>query len=1147
MAFRAGRVEVELGAKLDRREIDLYEKKLKEIRAQAAKKDAFKAQLGGDYDPKAFNAYQRELKRTEHATNDNVKAQGRLRTSFGALYGSGGAVFAAAGGLAGLVLGLRGVVKANAEAEVSQTKMATQLKALNISYDAHAKEIDKVIQKTSQLAGLDDEDLQDAFTAIVRSSGSVKEALKATGLAADFARAKHLDVAKAGDLLGKVYAGNAGALGRYGIKVEPVTKAQDALAKNTKKATDEQIKQAKAQDKQATILATIAEAQRKFAGQGEAYGKTQQGAFDRVSVAFENLQETIGKKLGPTITRAANALAKFIGEMADGTGKGGDFVEFLRAVGVMFGRLFRLIRQVTDIALSFFTTLYDGVGGFSRLVSQLIPGNDALGRFADRMQEASDKLNKIREVIRPAGHAFDDLGDSVRGLNRRLSSDAGTKAAGKNFRSLKNAIARNINDAVSDTDHGMGRIRLSLSKALKDVGASDIKPFKGLTVAGTDKPLPKAGGGWIGAPGLVGGDIIPAMLAPGEAVLNRHQQAVIEGMLGDGFLDRLFERVDTPHYFAAGGRAGGLQPAVASLANRLASQFGLTITSTTGGQHAANSYHYQGLAADLGGPGSAMFKASEWIKSSGTYRSLLEGIHNPNLAVDNGKLFSGAGPFGGVWAGHANHIHIALRALGAALAGAGGGGAAQISAPQVGGSGALRAIVQGALSTATKGANASLDKLAGAMGGGDISSAGVKGGYSKQQLAALWRRAGGDPGRASLMAAIALAESGGNPRVHNPSGASGLWQILGLPFPGDPFNPSTNARMAVAKYESQGLGAWEAYTNGAYRSYMSRGGRLRQFFAKGGKAGGSKRKPIKKSTAAAEARDYIRPLASLNTDRVADWDVIQGHVDDWNTRYGIAERTYDLDVEELVKDDGNIDEGAIKERANELLSLISIRQQIVRQLVSARAVARRVVKTYNTIITRLRRSLKHAGKKSRASIRETIGTYTERRDEWRGKLHELEESTLPSARLDLRELVRERGEVLGTKAEPADISDTGGGDLGGDTGTDTGTDTATAPPSAADIAAAALQDLASFNQGRSELLGSYARNFISAFQAGTPGGVFSGSPDELSQAAGTRFFGAGSTGSSLGGATIINNYNQLPDSTATWSQQMRFQVEAMVG
>lgn len=93
--------------------------------------------------------------------------------------------------------------------------------------------------------------------------------------------------------------------------------------------------------------------------------------------------------------------------------------------------------------------------------------------------------------------------------------------------------------------------------------------------------------------------------------------------------------------------------------------------------------------------------------------------------------------------------------------------------------------------------------------------------YSYAQLEGLWINAGGSKALAPTMAAIAEAESGGNSDAHNPSGASGLWQILGNPFPGNAFDPATNARMAVAKYKSQGLGAWVTYTSGAYKAYLS--------------------------------------------------------------------------------------------------------------------------------------------------------------------------------------------------------------------------------------------------------------------------------------------------------------------------------------
>lgn len=97
---------------------------------------------------------------------------------------------------------------------------------------------------------------------------------------------------------------------------------------------------------------------------------------------------------------------------------------------------------------------------------------------------------------------------------------------------------------------------------------------------------------------------------------------------------------------------------------------------------------------------------------------------------------------------------------------------------------------------------------------------------SKGQIMDLWTQAGGAKSQANLMAAIALAESGGWTRRPNAtgSGAFGLWQILGSVVPGDLGDPLVNARNAVRKLQLQGLGAWEAYTNGSYKTYLGGGG-----------------------------------------------------------------------------------------------------------------------------------------------------------------------------------------------------------------------------------------------------------------------------------------------------------------------------------
>lgn len=109
-----------------------------------------------------------------------------------------------------------------------------------------------------------------------------------------------------------------------------------------------------------------------------------------------------------------------------------------------------------------------------------------------------------------------------------------------------------------------------------------------------------------------------------------------------------------------------------------------------------------------------------------------------------------------------------------------------------------------------------MTSCSGALGTGTL--------YSYAQLEGLWINAGGSKSLAPTMAAIAMAESGGCSTAYNPSGATGLWQILGAVDPSDQgslTNPTVNAKEAVLKYQSQGLTAWTTYTSGAYKGFMS--------------------------------------------------------------------------------------------------------------------------------------------------------------------------------------------------------------------------------------------------------------------------------------------------------------------------------------
>lgn len=81
----------------------------------------------------------------------------------------------------------------------------------------------------------------------------------------------------------------------------------------------------------------------------------------------------------------------------------------------------------------------------------------------------------------------------------------------------------------------------------------------------------------------------------------------------------------------------------------------------------------------------------------------------------------------------------------------------------------------------------------------------------------------------ALMGAIGMAESSGRTDVVNSIGCVGPWQVnqpvwvkshpsWTVAYLKDPYN---NAKAAKVIFDAQGYGAWEAYTNGAYKQYYS--------------------------------------------------------------------------------------------------------------------------------------------------------------------------------------------------------------------------------------------------------------------------------------------------------------------------------------
>ena len=140
-----------------------------------------------------------------------------------------------------------------------------------------------------------------------------------------------------------------------------------------------------------------------------------------------------------------------------------------------------------------------------------------------------------------------------------------------------------------------------------------------------------------------------------------------------------------------------------------------------------------------------------------------------------------------------------------------------------------------------------LDKIPEGQQGAAPGSAGTgaqpgsfpAGTYDARRLAQLARAAGIPDDKIPTMVAIALAESGGRSKAHNPDASTGdnsygLWQInmlgnlgparrkqFGISSNEELWDPVTNAKAALMILNSQGLGAWSVYKSGAYKDHLS--------------------------------------------------------------------------------------------------------------------------------------------------------------------------------------------------------------------------------------------------------------------------------------------------------------------------------------
>jgi phage-related protein len=314
----------------------------------------------------------------------------------------------AIGGL--LVGGLIDSVHAAMSAQVAQASLDTAIKSTGQSLAQAGPQIDSAAAAARNL-GFSNIEAETSLGKLEMATRSTKSSISDLSIAENLARARHIDLATATQMLVGAQNGNTRAARQLGVQIIPVTTAVDAL-----KAAHVGVKgpidavamaQAKLQDKMATGAATVAAISERVKGQGAAYASTAAGGMARFSAQTDYIKESLGKALLPILGSASAALATFTGFLAANPGV---MKLVLVGVGALAAVLITasIASKVMTAVQTIGTVASKGFAAAQWLVNAALDANPigiiiiALAALAVGLYIAWNHSNEFRDIVKGA-------------------------------------------------------------------------------------------------------------------------------------------------------------------------------------------------------------------------------------------------------------------------------------------------------------------------------------------------------------------------------------------------------------------------------------------------------------------------------------------------------------------------------------------------------------------------------------------------------------------------------------------------------------------------------------------------------------------------------------------------------------------------
>jgi TP901 family phage tail tape measure protein len=378
------------------------------------------------------------------------------------------------------------------------------------------------------------------------------------------------------------------------------------------------------------------------------------------------------------------------------------------AITAPFKTAFKFVVQIgkdlLDDLLGLFTGVLDGIAAVADKLGGLPLVGGKFDGVAESIRGATGALNEQREGLRKHGDALDKDKQKVKAHAQEGQKNWSSYSTGadKSLATVRTATGKTGNKASDDlnkvgqaskdtgkrVDKNVRGLGKTVGRALKSVGENTNEALRAFnapklsfsfnTLEGDTKQLFARKGAMV--PGHGSGDKVPAMLEPGEVVLNREAVKRLGGPQRAHQVNRMIPR------FARGGIVG--------LGKKLQG-LGWLVSEHPAfggvqGRHSDGSYHYSNQAIDVNwpNPGQEASKIRALLPSLEAISGIIELLHPFNDPAH---------------AGSNSHLHIAMGS-GAGFAGL-GGMVAIAKTILKGPPGPMRDIGQGSVDKARKAAN----------------------------------------------------------------------------------------------------------------------------------------------------------------------------------------------------------------------------------------------------------------------------------------------------------------------------------------------------------------------------------------------------------------------------------------------------------